>query len=213
MRDVTGQGAAWAAYLASALNLLAVLAMLLVLKPGLPVQGNLLQERLAYISGHVPFWWTGWLLWHAAAIALLAFYVGLAGQWSRTAPIRCRLALLCAASGMAADISAEALYMSLAGRLGPDVLPTVDAVSGLLTGYVGNGLYTVAGILLVWAGGRDLPRPLLVLSIPVWVAGLSLSAASLAGSAAGQLWSTAVLMPAFVLWTGLMGRWLQRRAS
>src|SRR6266542_1273204 len=143
--NVAPRTAARAAYLAAALNLAAAVAMLLVLRPGLPAPDCHLDERAAYLTSHLPTWWGGWLLWHAAAIALLAFYIALASQWWRAAPLRCVLAVLCATAGLAADLSAEALYMGLAPSLPPSALATLETAAGLLTGYVGNGLYTVAG--------------------------------------------------------------------
>ena len=211
--NVSPRTAARAAYLAAALNLAAALAMLLVLQPGLPVADSLLANRLAYVTTHAALWRSAWLLWHAAAIGLLAFYIGLASRWWRAAPLRCELALLCATAGLAADLSAEALYAGLAPRSDLQTLAAVEAVGGLLTGYVGNGLYTVAGALLTWAGASDLPRWLVLLALPVWAAGVALSAATMLHWAAGQFWSTAVLMPAFVLWSALVGRWLARRVS
>jgi hypothetical protein len=213
MPVVSRAASARAAYVAAALNLAAALAMLLVLRPGLPVPGGELAGRFAYITAVHGVWWGGWLLWQAAALGLLAFYVGLAAQWAGTAPLRCLVAVLCATAGIAADISAEALYMALPAQLGAGSLPAVDAVAGILTGYVGNGLYTVGGLLLIWAGACDLPRPLLALSVPVWLAGLALSATTLAGWSMGPVWSTAALMPLFVLWSALMGRWLSSRVS
>jgi hypothetical protein len=210
--NVAPRTAARAAYLAAALNLLAALAMLLILRLGLPAPGSQLEDRAAYLTTHLHAWWGAWLLWHAAAIALLAFYVVLAGQWWRAAPLRCVLALLCTATGLAADLSAEALYMGLAPTLSPPALVTLETAAGLLTGYVANGLYTVAGALLTWAGAHALPRLLVLLSLPVWAAGAALSAATLAQSLQGQFWSTAILMPAFVLWAALIGRWLSHQA-
>jgi hypothetical protein len=213
MLAVSPRAAARAAYAAAGLNLLAALAMPLILQPGLPVPGSALADRLAYVRDHTALWGAGWIVWHAAAVALLAFYLGLAGRWGGRAPLRCGLALLCAAAGLAVDLAAEALYMGVAPRLTLDAFAVVEAAAGVLTGYVGNGLYTLAGVLLTWAGADELPRPLLALAVLVWGAGLALSAATLAQWPAGQLWSTVVLMPAFVLWTLLVGRWLAARGS
>jgi len=159
------------------------------------------------------FWDAGWILWNAAAISLLAFYIGLAAQFWQAAPLRCVLALVAATAGMAADISAEALYMAAGSSLGAAHFSAIELVSPLLTGYVGNGLYTFAGILLVWAGTPHMPRLLLLLSLPAWAAGLALSGFTLAGNVSGQIWSTAALMPMFVVWTSLVGRWLASRES
>jgi hypothetical protein len=213
MLQIPPRTAARAAYAAAGLNLLAALAMPLLLAPGLPVADSLPADRLAYLAAHTARWWAGWLVWHAAAIALLGFYLALAGRWGPAAPWRCALTLLCATAGLAVDLAAEAVYMGVAPRLGPEAFGVAEAAAGLLTGYVGNGLYTVAGILLTSAGAAELPRGLVALAVPVWLAGLALSAATLAGWAVGQLVSTAVLMPTFVVWAFLVGRWLDSRAS
>ena len=210
---VSPSTAAQAAYLASALNLAAGLVMVTVLRPGLPSAETTAASRLAYVTAAVVPWSVGWLLWHAAAFSLLAFYAALAIRWWGAAPIRCAVAVLCATAGFAADISAEALYIAFAPHLDAPAFAAFEPVAGLLTGYVGNGLYTAAGALLTWAGAAELPRHLIALSLPVWLAGAALGAATLAGSAFGQLVSTAVLMPAFVLWSALTGRWLARLAS
>ena len=201
------------AYGAAGANLAAGAATLALLQPGLPVAGSVLQSRLAYVSGHTAAWWTGWLCWHAAALALLGLYVALARRWGRQAPVRCALSLLCGAAGLAVDLGAQGVYMAVAPYLAPETFAVVEEVAGVLTGYTGNGLYTLAGILVTWAGAAELPRYLLALSAPVWGAGLWLSAASLARSSAGQFWSTAILIPAFVLWSALLGKWLSARAS
>jgi hypothetical protein len=204
--------AARAAYLAAAINLLAALALLLILRNGLP-GGGTAASQYAFITDHLALWRLGWLVWNAAGVALVAFYVGLATRFWSAGPLRCGLALTCAAAGLAADISAEALYMSAGSGVSAQVYAELQPVASLLTGYVGNGLYTLAGILIVWAGWRKMPRPLALLSLPVWLAGIALSAFSLTGSATGQAWSTAALMPLFILWAALMGRWLQSPAS
>src|SRR5688572_26146548 len=96
MPQVPPRNAARAAYAAAALNLLAAVLMLAVLRPGLPVEGSRPADRLAYLVDHRAAWWIGWLSWHAAAISLVAFYIGLAGQWRDRAPILTALALVCA---------------------------------------------------------------------------------------------------------------------
>ncbi|HEY7061807.1 MAG TPA: hypothetical protein VII06_10020 [Chloroflexota bacterium] len=200
--------AARAAYVAAAVHVVAAAAMLVLLQPGLPVAGSALAARMAYVGGQTGVWWLGWLAWHAADVALLAFYVALAGQWGRRAPLRCALALLLTAAGVADDLAAQAVYMGVAPRLEPEAFQVAELAAGLLTGYVANGLYTLAGLLLVWAGAAELPGYLVALSLPVWAAGLALSAATLMDSPGGQFWSVAVLMPTVVVWTALMGRWL-----
>jgi hypothetical protein len=202
-----------AAYTAAALNLAAALAMLLLLQPGLPVEGSTLERRMAYLAGQTGAWWLGWLFWHAATIGLLGFYAGLAWLWGRQAPIRCTLAVLSGTAGLAVDLGAQSIYMGIVPSLEGSAFVAAELAMSVLSGYVGNGMYTLAGALLVWVGWRMLPWYLVALSLPVWLGGIALSAAALVHSSAGQFWSTAILMPSFVIWSSLMGRWLSRHAS
>jgi len=181
------------AYLASALNALAAAAMMFLLRPGL------LGDR-AWIAAHRASWISGWLLWQAAAIALVAFYVVLSIRWRERAPVRTRLAPLVAAAGLAADLAAETMLM---------IEPATVRIASALTGYLGNGLYTVAGILLLTAGARGLPRFLVLLGGATFAAGIALSATSLAEWQTGEMAATAALMPLFVIWSFAMGRWLR----
>lgn len=208
--EVPARHAALAAYVAAAANLAAGLAMLLLLRPGLAVPGASVEARLEFVRGHLAAWRIGWLVWHLAAIALLAFLVGLASRLRASAPILSRLAPLCAAAGLAADLGAQSISMGVSPTLDAARFEIVESASSVLTGYLGNGLYTLAGAMLTWAGRRELPRGLVGLGAVAWAAGFGLSAASLVGSPRGQMVSTAVLMPAFVLWTALVGRWLSR---
>ena len=213
MVDVTPRHAAAAAYVAAAVNLTAGLVMLFALRHGVPAGESDLPARIAYVTGHTVTWRLGWLVWNLAAISLLGFFVALAARWGDQAPILCELALLCAAGGLAADLGAETILVAISPSLTGDTYATVESIAVALTGYLGNGLYAVAGILLTCAGRRDLPPGLLWLAAAVWTAALWLSVATLASSAAGQFASAAVLMPLFVLWAGLTGRWLSTRAS
>jgi hypothetical protein len=124
----------------------------------------------------------------------------------------CGLAIVVATAGLAADLSAEALLAGFT-RSTPGNFAVVQAEALLLTGYVGNGLYTVAGILLTIAGRRELPVGVLALGAFVWGAGLWLSAATLLGSSTGEALSTGLLLTSFVVWATLLGRWFGSLAS
>src|SRR5262249_36021703 len=110
--------------------------MVVLLRPGL-------LGDVWWVDAHRTWWTLGWLLW------LAAFYAAVAVRFGERAPIRTRMALVVAAAGLAADVSAETILMVRPGSL---------QLVGPLTGYVGNGLYTVAGVLLLWSGARGLPR-------------------------------------------------------
>lgn len=225
--DGTRAGArlrAWAPYACAALNLLAAAAMALVLRPGTELTREE-PARLAYIASHPLLWRGGWAVWIAAALSLLAFYAwwgarlpnrrsGIAGRSASRAgaagssPGRAGAAAFTGAvvpfalaiAGLCADLLAESLYI---GWL-PDHYGTVAPLARVLTGGVGNGLYTLAGILLTigspWLGGW--PRRL---AWAIWTAGLALTAFSFAGSPAGMAVSTAVLFAIFCPWAAWMG--------
>ena len=213
MDDMTPRHAASAAYVAAAINLAAGIAMLLALRHGVPAGEDELTARIAYIADHTLVWRAGWLIWNVAAISLLGFFVALAARWRERAPILCGLALLCAAAGLAADLAAETILAVVSPGLRGETFAVVESIAISLTGFLGNGLYAVAGILLTVAGRRELPRALLGLAAAVWVMAVWLSASTLVSSATGQFASAALLMPLFVLWAGLTGRWLSARAS
>lgn len=213
MPDVSPRVVARAAFIAAGLNLIAALAIVTVLRPGLPGPEGSVELRRAYVLEHPALWSLGWLTWHAAAIGLLAFYVGLAGLWLNRAPVRCVLGMLAGCAGLAVDLSGQALYLGLPRWLDVPGFALLERAALMLTGYVGNGLYTLGGVLITWAGAAEMPRGLMWLSVPVWLAGVALSVASLSQSPVGQIASTAILMPTLVLWMTLVGRWLRRRAS
>jgi len=200
--------AAIAAYIASAANLAAGATMVLILRPGIPGGASALSARIAYVANHTSAWRIGWIVWHLAAIALIAFLVGLALLWQERAPIASAVAIVAAAAGLAADLSAEAILAGAVPGLSPPDFAVLERTALVLTGYLGNGLYVVAGITLMLIGRREIPRGLLWLGAAVWASGLWLSAASLVDSSTGQLVSTAALVPLFVVWAALMGRWL-----
>lgn len=186
---------------------------MLALRNGIPAGGNDLSARIAYVGDHVLAWRVGWFVWNLAAISLLGFFVVLAARWRAQAPILCGLALLCAAAGLAADLGAETMMAVVSPGLQGERYADVESVAVALTGYLGNGLYAVGGILLTLAGRRELPSALLWLAAAVWAAALWLSVATLVSSTAGQFASAATLLPLFVLWAGLTGRWLSGPAS
>ena len=199
------------AYAAVATNLNAAVVMIGVLARGLPAGESSLTTRMEYVRAHATVWRLGWVTWHVAAIALLALFVVLSRLWSERAPIVVRLALICATAGLAADLAAQTMLMAVSPRAGHDDFRLIESIAVPLSGYLGNGLYTVGGALLTWAGRRDLPRALLGLGAAVWASGFALSAAALIGSERGQVVGGSILILLFIAWSALVGRWLGRR--
>ena len=118
------------------------------------------------------------MLWQVAAISLIGLYGVLA--------LRFRGVLSVMAMGVATagwrSISFARRATSAFSRVRGAAFAALDA-SGGADRYAANGLYTVALVLLVIAGWRELPRFALVLAVPVVVSGFALAAASLAHDA------------------------------
>lgn len=196
------------AFFAAATHVAAALGMLVLLRRGLP--GFPEDERLAYIAAHRAAWIGGWMLWQLAAVSLIAFYAVLAlrfrGPLSFTA-------MGVAAAGIALDIACESRYMAVLPELRGDAFAALDRELEVLIGYGANGLYTVALLLLVIAGWRELPRLARVIAVPVIAAGFALAIASLQHDPQLETITSAILFPLFTLWIVIVGVWLRRVES
>jgi predicted DCC family thiol-disulfide oxidoreductase YuxK len=196
-----------AAFVALALHLLAGAAMALVLRRGLETNADLL-DRLRFLAEHAGAWRAAWLAWSLAALSILYFYAQFARAHSESGS-PARVAVLLGAAGVVADLSGEAIEMVSLPDLAATALATPGALqlffarhrlAVLLTGFLANGLYTAAAVLLCWTGRRAYPRWTLAAGLGVGVSGVWLSAAALIGSTAGMFWSNVVLIPCIVLW-------------
>jgi len=194
-----------APYLCAAMNLLAALAMPLLLLPGLETVRDR-AARLDYIEAHPVLWRMGWGVWMMAALSLLGFY----SWWA--ARLRSRFlgfaALTLAIAGVGGDLLAESLYV---GWL-PDDFDRIETLARLLTGAWGNTLYTLSGILLT-LGSRWLRGSARACAWLIWTAGLALGGFSLTGNTTGMAVSMALLFILFcpwVVWIGILDR---RRVS
>jgi hypothetical protein len=196
------------AWLAAATHIIASFAMLLLLRRGLP--GFADEERLAYIASHRAAWTFGWMLWQIAAVSLLAFYGVLAMRFRGVLSIT---AMAAATAGLAIDFICEARYMGVLPDLRAEAFSALDRELEVLIGYAANGLYTIALVLLVIAGWRQLPKAALALAGSVAAAGFALALASLAHNPRLELITSAILFPLFTLWVIVVGLWLRRSES
>jgi hypothetical protein len=189
---------ALAPYACAGLNLVAALVLVLVLRPGTEAVADM-GSRLAYVVEHPVVWRAGWAVWIAAALSLLAFYC----WWGSRLPSRrwALAAVLVAAAGLAFDLTAEALMI---GWL-PQDFGSIAPIATILTGGLGNGLYTVAGAMLTLRTPALRP-PFALLTWAVWGAGFGLSACTFAGFFPGAVACTAVLFVLFSPWVVLMAR-------
>jgi len=186
-----------APYACAVLNAAASLAMVLALRQGTEAVADV-PARVRYIVEHSLLWRAGWGLWILAALSLLGFFA----WWAARARSRGLglAAFLVAVSGIAGDLFAESLYV---GWLPADY-DRVASLARVCTGLWGNGLYTLAGILLTlgspWLRGAARGCAWLI-----WAAGLALGVFSLTGSAPGMAASMAVLFTLFCPWAAWMG--------
>lgn len=197
-----------AAWIAATTHIVASFAMLLLLRRGLP--GFADEERLAYIASHRTAWMLGWMLWQVAAISLIGFYGVLALRFRGVLSV---VAMGTATAGLAIDFICETQYMGVLPELRGAAFTALDRELEVLIGYAANGLYTVALVLLVVAGWRELPKVALALAGPVAASGFALALASMAHNARLETITSAILFPLFTLWIIVVGLWLRRSES
>jgi hypothetical protein len=196
------------AWFAAAAHFIAAVAMLLFLREGLPGVPD--EQRLAFMNARPLTWMGGWMLWHLAAISLVALYVALALRFRDVLSIT---AVAAATAGLAIDMACEAKYIGVLPELRGDEFARLDRELEVLIGYAANGLYTVAFILLVVAGWRVLPKLALVLAGPVAGSGVALALASLRHHARLETATTALLFLSLIAWMVVVARWLRNDAS
>ncbi len=206
-----------AAWLAAAAHAAAGLVMLLVLGRGLETAPNL-ESRLRFLAENEAAWTAGWLVWNAAALSILYYCVCFAAAHAESGPMAFAVALCCAA--VACDLAAQSAFMGVLPQL---ARPALDEVLGggagndaalfllwhrsavVLTGYVANGLYTCATLVLCWTTRRAYP-PVTVAAGLVTCGGVALSAAAFAESVPGMYWANVVLLPGLIVWLVQVGR-------
>lgn len=199
-----------APYVCALLNLIAALALLLWLRPGTEVVSDV-ARRIAYISNNELLWRAGWVCWIAAALSLLAFYAWWGAripEWGWGVA-----ALAIASTGLAFDLTAESLLIAWL----PKDFARVAPLTSWLTGVAGNGLYTVAGVVLTLGtrGVRAVPAYedkamlngwFLVWTWTIWVAGIGLTVYALASDVLAVAICSGVLFTLFCPWAVVMGR-------
>jgi hypothetical protein len=189
-----------AAWLALVLHLVAGLAMLLVLRRGLETNPDL-ADRLLFVASRRGLWTAAWLSWSAAALSILWLFASLAEAHPVAA---CRYALALCAAAVAADLSAETIELGLlpelAARGAAESFLVWHRAAVLLTGFLANGLYTLAVGVAAWATRRDYPAWTVRAGAGVLVSGAALSAAALHGSPTALLLANAALVPLILAW-------------
>lgn len=168
----------------AAVNSAAVLVVAFVLAPATPIVADA-AERSAYVQTHLLAWRLGWAVWIAAALSLLWFYA-----WWRGRIGASYIPIALAASGFIADVTSETMLILYD--------PTTAPFAFDLTGVVANGLYTICGIWLTLA--MRLTTAERIWAAVMWVAGITLSLATLASLYLVAAIATALLFALFCPW-------------
>lgn len=206
----TRQGAV-GALLAAGTGAIAGAGVILRLRPGIPFLGLDSAGRMKYLVDHQRGWTGGWILVGTAALALVNFYLALAWRWRDRSPQLCRLAGILSGAGLAADLAGISLWMLVApGRDGAE-FDLTERIAVALIFFLAKILYALSGILITSAGAHEWPRWLVGLSIPVWISGAALAAATLRGGASAQASALYSLAGFYILWSSLVGGWFLRR--
>lgn len=179
-------------------NLAAALALLLVLRPGTELGGDL-AARQAYVVDNLALWRIGWALWIAAALGLLLFYA----WWSTRIPsgVIAAVAMGVAIAGFVFDLTAETLLIAWV----PDRYAELAPTAFFLTGVPANGLYTLAGALLTLRT-RGLRGAIAVLAWATWASGAALSLFAALGLTLAAAVATGVLFALFLPWCLVLRR-------
>jgi hypothetical protein len=147
----------------------------------------------AYDAAHPERWRAGWLLWMIAALSLAGFYAWWGARVGEIVPFAI------AAAGLVCDFSGESLFIGwLPGADSP-----LERTANLLTGGAGNGLYTIAAIMLTVASQS---LPLRWLAWLAWASGIALTVVTVLDIRIGVVIASAGLMIFFIPWVLVMGR-------
>ena len=196
-------GAAW---LALATHFAAGVSTLFILQPGLETNDDL-ASRLRYVAEQKALWIAGWLVWNGAALSILYFFASLSTALRRhdsAASFWPRLALYLTVAAIAPDLTAEVVEMGVLPRLAAQgdtstFLP-LHRAAVLATGYVANGLYSIATLLLACSARTLYPRWMTIAALAGAAGGFLLSAMALADSANGMVAAHVLLIPGLLVW-------------
>jgi hypothetical protein len=185
-----------APYSCAALHVIAAGGTLMLLRGGSEAVTDI-SQRIGYLGEHPDRWRAGWLLWMVAAMSLAGFY---AWWGSRIAMRPALTAFAIAALGLVCDFAGESLFIAWI----PAPNAALHRTASLLTGGAGNGLYSVAGILLTLAS-PSLSALLRGWAWLAWASGIALTIFTILNIPSGVVIASAALMILFIPWVILMG--------
>jgi hypothetical protein len=155
--------------------------------------------RAAYIASHASTWTAAWMIWMAAGVTLVGFFC----WWAVRAARRrlATLALAAAFAGLAVDLFADSLFAAWT----IDRYAAVARATTFLSEVVANGLYSIAGALLMIAS-PPMVAGFAAWGWSIWLAGLALAVFGALRWDAGIVLSSGVLLALFIPWVWLAAR-------
>jgi hypothetical protein len=158
--------------------------------------------RASYIADHATTWRLAWFVWMIAAISLIGFYSWWAAKSAR--PRLALTALFFGFAGIAVDFFADALFIGWI----PESYATYAQFTTTMSEVVANGLYSVAGIILMFASPPMRPW-FRAWGWTVWMAGIALSIAGALRWNEAIVVASALLLTTFIPWVWLASRLIE----
>lgn len=156
------------------------------MREGLPLDTSL-SDRMAFISANGFIWTVSWVVWMFSAIGLFVFCSILADEIRSSVFSKVGVALV--AMGIAPDLIAEVIYAFVIPEvidrnIGSEFVELLEVIAAHLTGYLGNGLYNLGGLLLTILAFQQgvLKTWIAIWGGVAWGLGLMLSFSIAAGS-------------------------------
>ena len=193
------------AFASAAAGLAGAIGVVMWLMPGLPLGGKEVLWRAGYVVRHHKCWTWGWLLAALGAILVVNLYRLLASRWEAAGGGLCRFALLLATAGLAVDLSGIAIWLVVAPGPERSSFPMAEALASALSLFAAKILYAAAGLLLTWAGRRELPGWLSGLALVVWISGFAVAYFTFCNCERQQLYSLGLLAVTYIAWATLLG--------
>lgn len=183
---------------------LACLLMNGPMRDGLPID-NTISERIDFISNNGLLWSLSWVTWMLSAIGLFVFCCILADEVDKTFLRTVGIALV--GMGIAPDLIAEVIYAFIIPEIieqkfEHSIVEILEIISMHLTGFLGNGLYNLGGLLLtVLAIKQGILKPWITTwGLVAWFFGLMLSLSVAVGSIKFAEIFTAISMVLSTTW-------------
>lgn len=174
------------------------------MRGGLPLDTTV-AERMVFVIEHRQIWTLSWLVWMFSALGLFVFCNILADELSKSFLRTVGIALV--GLGIAPDLIAEVIYAFVLPevverRLGTQLYEVLEIIAMHLTGFLGNGLYNLGGLLLtvlaIWQG--VFRSWVATWGVTAWLLGLMLSVSVAVGAVKAAELFTAISMVLSTAW-------------